>query len=385
MIVTVLKETRVGERRVALTPPDTVARLIKAGFSVRVEASAGAGAFFPDEAYRDAGAEVGTDVVRLLQETDMVVKVNPPGMRDGTHEAELIREGAAIIGVLNPLGDPGLISRLAERKITVFAMELIPRLGRAQSMDALTSQASVAGYKAALIAACGLGKFFPMMTTAAGTVAPAKVLVLGAGVAGLQAIATAHRLGALVEAFDIRHAVKEEVQSLGARFLEVQLPGEFQDAGGYAREVPEEVRRREQEMLREHVRLADAVITTAMVPGKKAPLLLTKGMVEAMRPGAIVVDLAAEQGGNCELTRPGIDVLHRGVLIAGPTNLPSLLAVQASQMYARNILAFLLYIVKAGRLSLDFSDEIIGATCVTHDGAIRNETVLEAVSKQKKE
>jgi len=379
MNIAVLKETRSGERRVSLTAPDTVIRLKKAGFSVRVEAGAGAQAFFSDEAYREAGAEIVADVERLLEDADVALKVNPPQAREGRHEADMLREGSAFVGFLNPLADPLLIKRLAERKITAFGMELMPRLGRAQSMDALTSQASVAGYKAALIAACGLGRFFPMMTTAAGTVAPARVLVLGAGVAGLQAIATARRLGAVVEAFDIRHAVKEEVQSLGAKFLEVALPGEFGAAGGYAKEVSEEVRQREQEMLREHVKLSDAVITTAMVPGKKAPLLVTKGMVEVMRPGGMIVDMAAEQGGNCELTRPGIDVVYRGVTITGPVNLPSMMSVQASQMYGRNVLAFLLYLVKDGKLRLDFEDEIIGGTCVTHEGVIRHEKVREAV------
>lgn len=382
MNIAVLKETRPGERRVAITPPDTVARLLKAGFSVRVESGAGDAAFFPDKAYEDAGAIMVRDVERLVNEADILVKINPPRERDGRHEADLLREGSLYIGLLNPSGDPALIRRLADRNITAFALELIPRLGRAQSMDVLTSQASVAGYKAALIAACGLGKFLPMMTTAAGTVAPARFLVLGAGVAGLQAIATAHRLGAIVEAFDIRHAVKEEVQSLGAKFLEVELPGQFGAAGTYAAELPEEVRKREQDMLREHIRLADAVITTAMVPGKKAPLLMTKEMVEEMRPGALVVDLAAEQGGNCELTQPGIDVLHKGVTISGPVNLPSMLSVQASQMYSRNVLAFLGYIFRNGKLRLDFDDEIIGETCVTHAGAIRNEQGREAVERQ---
>jgi NAD(P) transhydrogenase subunit alpha len=382
MNVAVLQEKRSGERRVALTPPDTVARLIKAGLRVQVEAGAGTQAFFPDRAYEEAGAEIVADAERLLKHADIVVKVNPPRDRDGQHEADLFREGAVYAGLLNPFGDPALVKRLAQRKITAFAMELMPRLGRAQSMDVLTSQASVAGYKAALIAACGLGKFFPMMTTAAGTVAPARVVVLGAGVAGLQAIATAHRLGAVVEAFDIRHAVKEEVQSLGAKFLEVELPGEFGTAGGYAKELPEEVRRREQEMLREHIRLADAVITTAMVPGKKAPLLVTKDMVAQMRPGTMIVDMAAEQGGNCELTQPGIDVVYGGVTVAGPVNLPSMLSFQASQMYSRNILAFLLSIVKDGKLQLDFEDEIISATCVTHEGVIRHEKARGAVENK---
>lgn len=380
MIVAVLKETRPGERRVALTA-DTAVRLIKAGYAVRVEAGAGEGASFSDASYAEAGAEIVTDAGQLLREADIVLKVNPPRERDGRHEADLLRQGSVLIGFMGPFGDPALVKRLAERRITAFGMELIPRIARAQSMDALTSQAAVAGYKGALTAACSLGKFFPLLTTAAGTLAPARVLVLGAGVAGLQAIATARRLGAVVEAFDIRPAVKEEVQSLGARFLEVGLPGEFGAAGEYAGEVSEEVRRREQEMLREHVGLSDAVITTAVVPGKRAPVLVTEDMVAAMRPGAVIVDLAAEQGGNCELTQPGTEVLFRGVTIAGPVNPPSLMAVQASQMYARNVLAFLLHLVRDGALQLDFDDEIIGATCVTHAGVIRHEKVREIVGK----
>jgi NAD(P) transhydrogenase subunit alpha len=378
MLIAVLQEKKAGERRVALTP-DTIVRLAKAGFRVRVEAGAGAGAFFPDETYVKAGAEIATGAERVLKDANILVKVNPPQQRETGHEADLVREGAAFVGFLNPFVDHMPVKRLAQRRITAFGMELIPRLARAQSMDALTSQASVAGYKAALVAACGLGRFFPMMTTAAGTIAPARVLILGAGVAGLQAIATAHRLGAIVEAFDIRPAVKEEVQSLGAKFLEVELPaGEFGSAGEYAREVSEEVRRREREMLKEHVGLADAVITTAVVPGKKAPLLLTRDMVEVMRPGSMIVDMAAEQGGNCELTQPGIDRVHQGVIISGPINLPSMLSGQASQMYARNLLAFLTYIVKDGNLRLDFEDEIIASTCVTHDGVIRHEKVRAA-------
>jgi NAD(P) transhydrogenase subunit alpha len=380
MKITTVKEVRPGERRVALTP-DAASRLVKAGHSVRIEAGAGEGGFFSDASYTDAGAEVLADAGLVLRGSEVALKINPPRGRNGGHEADMLPEGSVLIGFLNPLGDLALIRRLTERQITAFGMELIPRIARAQSMDALTSQASVAGYKAALMAACGLPRFFPLMTTAAGTLSPAKVLVLGAGVAGLQAIATARRLGAVVEAFDIRPAVREEVQSLGARFLQAELPETYGASGEYAKEVSEEAGRRVRELLREHVRQADAVITTAMVPGKRAPVLVTRDMAESMRKGAVIVDLAAEQGGNCELTQPGLDVVHGGVTIMGQVNLTSLLSAQASEMYARNITAFLRQIIKGGALNLDFGDEIVSATCVTHGGEIRNDRVRQAVGK----
>lgn len=380
MRIMVLKEVKPGELRVALTP-DAAARLVKAGLGVRIEAGAGAGGYFSDGAYAAAGAEVVADAGPALRGSDGVLKINPPGERNGVHEADLLREGSVLVGFLNPFGDLPLIRRLAERRITAFSMELIPRIARAQSMDALTSQASVAGYKAALMAACGLQRFFPLMTTAAGTLLPARVLVLGAGVAGLQAIATARRLGAVVEAFDIRPAVKEEVQSLGARFLEAELPEAAGASGEYAKEVSAEAGRRVQEMLLEHVRQSDAVITTAAVPGRRAPRLLTREMVESMRQGSVIVDLAAEQGGNCELTQPGLDVVHRGVTVMGQVNLTSLLSAQASEMYARNITALLLYVVKDGALSLDLDDEIVSSTCVVHNGEILNARIREAADK----
>lgn len=380
MNIAVAKEVRTGERRVALVP-EVIAKLVKKGLKVRVEAGAGEGAYISDTSYEEAGAEVVSDAAFLFGEADVLIKIAPPQERDGRHEADMLREGAALIGLLNPFGDPALMKRLAARKTTSFSMELIPRISRAQSMDALTSQANIAGYKAALIAANTLGKFFPMLTTAAGTVAPARVLVLGAGVAGLQAIATARRLGAIVEAFDIRPAVKEEVQSLGAKFLEVELEEATVGAGGYAKEVSEEAKRREQEMLAEHVKMADAVITTAAVPGKKAPILLTKEMVEGMKQGSVIVDLAAEQGGNCALTKAGIEVKHNGVRILGPLNLPATMPVHASQMYARNVSALLFHLIKDSALNLDFNDEIINSTCVTHNGVIRNEKAREAAAK----
>jgi NAD(P) transhydrogenase subunit alpha len=380
--VSVPREVSEGERRVALVP-DTVANLISSGLEVRVEAGAGEGAFHSDDAYRTAGADIVKDGSSLWAEADILVKVAPPTNRGGKNEVDMLKEGSVLIAFLNPLGDPKLIERLARRGVTAFSMEMIPRISRAQGMDALSSQASVAGYKATLLAAAKLGKFFPMLTTAAGTMRPAKVFVIGAGVAGLQAIATARRLGAVVEAFDIRPAVKEEVESLGATFVQVELEEETEAEGGYAREVSEEAKQREREMLAEHIAGADVVITTAQVPGKRAPLLVTKEMVTNMQEGSVIVDLAAEQGGNCELTRPGEDVTYGGVTILGPVNLPSSMPVHASQMYSRNVQSLIQHIVEDGELKLDFEDEIIDACCVTHGGEVRHDRIREAIASEK--
>jgi NAD(P) transhydrogenase subunit alpha len=380
MKIAVAKEVGAGECRVALVPDD-VARLINSGLSVMVEAAAGRRAFFSDDSYRKAGAEIISDAAALLAEADVLLKVGPPGRRDGEHEVELLRKRAVLIGFLNPIGNPSLVRLLVERRITAFSMELIPRITRAQGMDALTSQASVAGYKAVLIAANELGRFFPMLTTAAGTIPSARVLVLGAGVAGLQAIATARRLGAVVEAFDIRPEVKEEVQSLGAKFLEVELEEETTAESGYAREISDEAKRLEREMLAEHVGLSDVIITTAAVPGKRAPMLLTEEMVASMKPGSVIVDLAAEQGGNCALTQAGKDVVYNEVKIIGPVNLPSTMPVHASKMYSRNIYTLLMHITRNGELNLDFEDEIINGACITHEGIICNETIRSAVEE----
>ena len=371
MKVAVPREIGVGEQRVALVP-DAVARLVKDGIEVQVEMGAGAGASFPDAAYQEAGAKIVAEAADLWGQPDVLVKVGPPEELDGRHEVDLIREGAVLIGFLNPLLDHALIERLARRKVTAFSLELVPRISRAQSMDALSSQATVAGYKAALLAATALGKFFPMLTTAAGTLAPAKVFVIGTGVAGLHAIATARRLGAVVEAFDIREAAKEEVESLGATFVAAELEEEATADGVYARSVSAAARTREQEVLAEHVRLADAVITIALVPGKRAPLLVTEEMVGAMKPGSVIVDVAAEQGGNCALTNEGKEVTHKGVKILGPVNLPSSMPIHASQMYARNVSAFLKHLMQNGALHFDFADAITDASCVTHDGVARH-------------
>jgi len=380
MKIAVAKEIEVSERRVALVP-DVVARLVKQGLEVCVESGAGERAFFSDVAYEAAGATVISDSSKLWREADIVLKVNPPQERDdGQREIDFLREGSVLIAFLNPLGNPELMQDLAERKVTAFSMELIPRTSRAQSMDALSSQAGVAGYQATLIAAAALPKFFPMLTTAAGTIPPAKVFVLGAGVAGLQAIATARRLGAVVEAFDIRPAVKEEVQSLGAKFVEVPLEEDTVAAGGYAKEVSEVAKQKTQAVIAEHIKLSDAVITTAQVPGRKAPLLVTEEMVAQMKPGSVIVDLAAEQGGNCACTEAGKDVVRQGVTIIGPMNLPSDLPVHASQMYAKNLTTLVQHLLKEQALQLDFDDDITNSACVTHAGTVRNQRVRDALA-----
>lgn len=375
MRIAIAKEIEVGERRVALIP-DVVARLVKQGLEIWVETGAGEASFFSDDTYQSAGAKIISDVGVLWGEADVVLKVGVP--KD--HEINQLREGSVLISFLNPLAKPEIVQHLANRKVTAFGMEMIPRISRAQSMDALSSQAGVAGYKAVLIAAAASPKFFPMLTTAAGTIRPAKVFVMGAGVAGLQAIATARRLGAVVEAFDIRPAVKEEVQSLGAKFVEVKLEEETVAAGGYAKEISEASKQRTQEVVTEHIKNADIVITTAQVPGKKAPILVTEEMVQQMNPGSVIVDLAAEQGGNCAYTEPGKDVVRNGVTIIGPINLPSSMPIHASQMYAKNISTLLQYMVKDGELQLNFEDEVIGSTCVTHAGEIRNQRVKDVLA-----
>lgn len=380
MKIAVAKEIEVGERRVALVP-DMVARLTKQGHQVWVEAGAGERAHFTDADYQAAGAQIVADTPRLWQEAEVLLKVGPPQEReDGQQELDLLQPGVTLIGFLNPLGNPALIESLAQRQVTAFSLEMIPRTSRAQSMDALSSQAGIAGYQATLIAAAALPRFFPMLTTAAGTIPPAKVFVIGAGVAGLQAIATARRLGAVVEAFDIRPAVKEEVQSLGAKFVEVGLAEETVAAGGYAREVSEASKQQTQALIADHVKAADAVITTAQVPGKQAPILVTQAMVSAMKPGSVIIDLAAEQGGNCECTEAGKDVLWQGVTIIGPINLPSSMPVNASQMLAKNMLMLVQHLSTDQALNLDFADDITSSACLTHAGEIRNQRVQEALA-----
>ena len=360
MRVGVPKETAPGERRVGLVP-EAVGKLAAAGFEVVVERDAGHAAAFPDAAYEQTGAVIAADA---FEGVEAVVKVQKPS----TAEAERLAPGVVLIGFLQPLTDPEGIERLSDRGVTAFAMEAIPRITRAQAMDALSSQSTVAGYKAALIAADRLPRFFPMLTTAAGTVVPAKVLVLGAGVAGLQAIATARRLGALVTGFDVRPVVREQIESLGANWLDLGVTGE-ETTGGYARELSADEQRRQQEELEGRLPDFDVVITTALVRGRPAPELIPAGAVAAMRPGSVVVDLTAEAGGNCELTEPGAEVVREDVTIVGLTNLPSTMPFHASQLYARNVSALLRHLAPDGELRLDFDDEITAGACVTREKA----------------
>ena len=374
MKVATPKELLHDEHRVALVP-DTVTKLIAAKLDVAIQAGAGVEAFIPDDAYQAAGAKVVTHAADMLQDAQVVLKVQAPM----PSEVTLLAKGSLLISFLQPATQGDIVKALASRGVTAFSLELLPRISRAQSMDALSSQASAAGYKAVLMAGERLGKFFPMMMTAAGTVAPARVLVMGAGVAGLQAIATARRLGAVVSAYDVRPAVKEEVQSLGATFVELALEAQ-EGEGGYAREQSEEFLKKQRELIGEHVAKSDVVITTAAVPGRKAPLLVTGEMVKGMRPGSVIVDLAAETGGNVELTQAGKDVLVGGVTIIGAQNVPSTMALHTSQLFARNVANLLLHLVKNKAITLDFEDEITRGSCVTHGGEIVNERAKQLVS-----
>jgi H+-translocating NAD(P) transhydrogenase subunit alpha len=374
MKIGVMSETVPGERRVAVVP-DAAAKLATSGFAVAVEAGAGKQSGFADNAYREAGAAIEASRRALLGTADAVLSVQPPRLED----VPWLRVGAATISFLQPTTQGAVIEALAARGITAFSLELLPRISRAQSMDALSSQASLAGYKAVLMAANRLGKFFPMLTTAAGTIPPAHALVLGAGVAGLQAIATARRLGAVVEAYDVRSAVKEEVKSLGASFLEFELEAQ-EGEGGYAREQGEEFLVKQRELLTKRVAVADVVITTAAIPGRQAPLLVTAPMVQGMRQGSVIVDLAAETGGNCEVTHPGQVVEVDGVWVDGTTNVPSTMALHASQLYARNVTNLLQHLVSGDELKLDFEDEITRNCCVTHAGKVVNERARQLMS-----
>ncbi len=366
--VLVPKESAPGERRVAATP-ETASKLRDAGLEVQVQAGAGAAAGHLDAAYKEAGATVVADAGEAAAGADIVLRVQPP--EDG--EISRLKQGAVLISYLQPATYAGTVRKLAAQGVTAFAVEMIPRISRAQSMDALSSQASIAGYKAVLMAAVRLGKYFPMLMSAAGTIAPARVLVLGAGVAGLQAIATARRLGAVVEAYDVRPAVRDEVKSLGATFLEFELEAQ-EGEGGYAREQSEEFLRKQRELLTERVAAADVVITTAAVPGRRAPVLVTAEMIRGMRPGSVVVDLAAETGGNTELTKAGEVADIDGVYIDGTTNIPSTVAVHASQLYARNLLNLLQPMLKDGKLDLNLEDDVVKGALITHGGEVVNES-----------
>ena len=360
--------------------PAVVSKLAESGFEILVEQGAGAEAHLSDHEYEEAGAKLAPSADQLLSQATVVLKVREPRQGAVGDEVELLPERSLLIAFLQPLANADLVRRLADRGITSFAMEAIPRTTRAQSMDALSSQAVVAGYRAALTAAGALGKFFPMLITAAGTAAPGKVLVLGAGVAGLQAIATAKRLGAVVEAYDVRPAVKEEVESLGAKFVQIEVQQEGDGAGEYAKELPEETQRRQRELLAERVARADCVITTAAVPGRPAPRLVTEAMVAGMQPGSVIVDLAAETGGNCELTEPGSVIEQHGVTIDGSLNVPSTMPFHASLLYANNVANLLTHLAPEGELKLDFDDEITAGCCITHEGQIVNERVRENVA-----
>jgi NAD(P) transhydrogenase subunit alpha len=384
MQIGVPREIVEGETRVALTP-DVVPSLIRAGHAVMIERGAGERAGFQDEAYVSAAAQLIDDTAKLYTAADMILKIQRPttDSSNGRDELALLNEGAVLIGLLQPGGDPEFFSRLAERRITACAMELVPRTTRAQMMDALSSQSTVAGYKAVLIAANALQKFFPMLMTAAGTVRPAKVLVIGAGVAGLQAIATARRIGAVVEAFDTRPVVKEQVKSLGATFVELDVGADTaQDAGGYAKELSDEHIALEKTLIHEHAAQADVVITTALVPGRRAPVLITAATVAAMKPGSVIVDLAGEQGGNCELTVPGETVVSNGVKIIAPLHIASDLSFHASQMYAKNVSALVALLAPKGPLELNLDDDIIAAVCMTTGGEVRHAPTKNRLSPQ---
>ena len=381
MLAGVVKESLPGERRVALVPA-SVPPLVKDGWEVVIEPSAGAEAGFTDAAYQEKGARIAADRAEVFAQADVLLQVRALGanLEQGVTDLGLIRQGQVLIGFCDPLTAPAAAQQIAARGGVLFAMELIPRITRAQSMDALSSMASIAGYKAVLLAAAALPKMFPMMMTAAGTISPSKVFVVGAGVAGLQAIASARRMGAVVEAYDVRPVVKEQVESLGAKFLDLPLEtAAAQDQGGYAKQLDESVYARQRELMLKAMAANDVVITTAAIPGKKAPTLVTAEMVRAMAPGSVIVDLAAERGGNCELTRPGETVVEGGVTILGPTNLPATVPLHASQMYARNVVTFLSHLAKGGKFEFDLSDEITRDTLVTRDGEVVHPRVREAL------
>ena len=375
MRVAVLKEARSTENRVALVPLG-VRALVKRGLTVTVQSGAGETSGISDLIYREAGAEITTNAQDTLKDAEVVLVVNPPP----SNELDFLSEGSILVGFLDPLSNSDLVSRLVELNVTGISMELVPRITRAQSMDALSSQATVAGYKAVLLAANHLPKFLPMFTTAAGTIRPAKALILGAGVAGLQAIATARRLGAVVEAFDVRPAVKEQVESLGASFLEAEEEVTAEGEGGYAKELTEDQHHKELELIGDALADTDIVITTAQIPGREAPVLITEDMVKTMKYGSVIVDLASESGGNCELSKAGETVLAHGVQILGPSNLPTSIPVHSSQMYSKNIVTLISeFLGDDGELQLDFENDVVGPSTVTHGGEVRNERVQSAM------
>jgi NAD(P) transhydrogenase subunit alpha len=377
MNVVVLRETHEGESRAALMP-ESVKKLVALNTTVLVERNAGLAAARTDDDYREAGAEISADRDALLANADVLAVVNRPSAEDFAR----LRTGAVVIGFLRPLDEPAALVPALNRGITTFSVELIPRITRAQAMDALSSMATVAGYKAVLIGAAHIPRMFPLLMTAAGTVPPARVLVLGAGVAGLQAIATARRLGAVVEGYDVRAAAGEQVKSLGATFLEVDLGGiKTEDAGGYAVELSDEAMNRGRALIAEHAKTADVVITTAQVPGRRAPLLMTEEAVNGMKRGSIIIDLAGATGGNCAFSQADVVVERDGVTIVAPTNLPATVPVHASQLYSRNITSFLSLLIMNGELQIDMNDDVVGPSCVTHQGQVVNQRVASLLSK----
>lgn len=372
MNVVVLSETKPEENRVALTP-SSVRELAKIGCDITVVSGAGKSSHITDEEYKEEGADITVDQDTALQKAKVVLKVQAPT----TEEVQALPKGVVLISLLSPTTETEIIKKLGEAGVTSFALELIPRITRAQSMDVLSSQATVAGYKAVLMGANELSKFMPMFMTAAGTIRPCKVLILGAGVAGLQAIATARRLGAKVEAFDVRPEVKEQIESLGASFLETEHEVTAEGEGGYASELSKDQHQQELNLIADHISDADLVVTTAQIPGRPAPELITETMVSSMRPGSVIVDLAATSGGNCSLTHEGTTIVHNGVKIIGPSNLPSTIPVHASQMFSKNVTTLLKELVTDGEISLDFNDEVVTSTCVTHAGEIINNHIKE--------
>jgi NAD(P) transhydrogenase subunit alpha len=382
MIAGITKETLAGERRVAVVP-GSVPALKKLGLDVLIERGAGVEAGFPDAEYEKQGAAVVGSRQELAGKAELLLQVRTPGANPehGRVEAEMLRQGQVVVGLADPLGTPDAAAVLAAQGVIIFSLELVPRITRAQSMDVLSSQATVAGYKAVLVGAAAMPRMCPMMMTAAGTIAPARVFVVGAGVAGLQAIASARRLGAKVEAYDVRPAVKEQINSLGAKFVELPLEtGAAEDKGGYAKAQDESFYKRQREMMIKVVGASDLVITTAAIPGKKSPVLITEEMVKAMAPGSVIVDLAAERGGNCELTQADRTIVAHGVTIMGPTNLPATVPYHASQMYSRNIVTFVQHLVKNGQLSFDMEDEITRETLVTRNGEVVHARVRELLA-----
>jgi NAD(P) transhydrogenase subunit alpha len=375
MNIVVLRETATDEARVALVP-ESVVKLVGLKASVQIESGAGLGAARTDDDYKQSGAEVTSDRASLLQSADILACINRPSSED----LQRLKSGAVVLGFLRPLDEPKALELTLAKGLTTFAVELIPRITRAQAMDALSSMATVVGYKAVVMGAELIPRMFPLLMTAAGTVPPARVLVLGAGVAGLQAIATARRLGAVVEAYDVRAAAGEQVRSLGANFLEVDLGGlKTEDAGGYAVELSEEAMERGRTLIAEHAKTADVVITTAQVPGRRAPLLMTEEAVNGMKRGSVVIDLAASTGGNCAVSKPDETVKRDGVTILAPTNLAATVPVHASQLYSRNVTAFLTLIIKDGDLQIDMQDDVVGPSCVTHQGAWVNQRVAAMI------